>query len=280
MQGPTAFGPTAFSYLERAGILDHETVRGVSRFAISAKRLGAVSAAARERASALPRACEFAARSAARVARARLSTHGQAAILRRAAGELKMRVNQRIGNMNSKNKPNGHGAVLAKSSGANGTTTSLSGIGRAASVDASELSVANAATSSVAAGADREAYADVAPSRGKGKRPQTAGAASRSRGKKSGKKKRKEAGKADARRVVLPALEPLPVDGEAFVDAVHAQVDLVQLEVDLLSSKDDKIVQRELAYLRELRYGKRAAAADEEPTQIIFDMPGPERDKQ
>jgi hypothetical protein len=138
-----------------------------------------------------------------------------------------MRVNQRIGNMNSKNKANGHGALLAKSSGANGTTTSLSGMGRAASVDASELSVANAATSSVAAGADREAYADVAPPRGKGKRPQTAGAASRSRSKKSGKKKGKEAGEADARRVVLPALEPLPVDGEALVDAVHAQVDLV-----------------------------------------------------
>jgi hypothetical protein len=78
----------------------------------------------------------------------------------------------------------------------------------------------------------------------------------------------------------VPGLEPLPVDGEAFVDAVHTQVDLVQLEVDLLSSKDDKIVQRELAYLRELRYGKHAAIADNEPTQIIFDMPGPERDKQ
>jgi hypothetical protein len=253
-------------------------VRGVSRFAISAKRLGAVSAAARERASALPRARECAARSVARVVRARLSAAGKTASLGRAAGELKMRVNQRIGNMNSKNKPNGHGALLAKSSGANGSTISLSGMGRAASVDASELSVANAATSSVAAGADREAYADVAQAQGKGKRPQTAKAASRSRGKKSGKKKGKEAGEADARRDVLPGLEPLPVDGEAFVDAVHAQVDLVQLEVELLSSQDDKIVQRELAYLRELRYGKHAPSCDDEPPQIIVDMPGPEGD--
>jgi len=39
-------------------------------------------------------------------------------------------------------------------------------------------------------------------------------------------------------------------------------------------------VQRELAYLRELRYGKRAPCSDDEPAQIIFDMPGPERDKQ
>jgi hypothetical protein len=183
--------------------------------------------------------------------------------------------------MNSKNKPNGHGALLAKGSGANGRTISLSGMGRAASVDASELSVANAAASSAAAGADREACADVAPSQGEGRRRRTAGAASRSRNKsrnKGGNKNDKEAGQAKAPREIVPGLEPLPIDGEAFVDAVHAQVDLVQLEVDLLSSEDDKIVQRELAYLRELRYGKRAAIADDEPLPIIFDAPRPERD--
>jgi hypothetical protein len=181
--------------------------------------------------------------------------------------------------MNSKNKPNGHGALLAKSSGANGGTISSSGMGRAASVDASELSVANAEASSAAASADREACAEVAPAHGGRRRSRSAGAASRSH-RSRGNKNEKEASKAIARREVVPGLEPLPVDGEAFVDAVHTQVDLVQLEVDLLSSKDDKIVQRELAYLRELRYGKHAAIADNEPTQIIFDMPGPERDKQ
>jgi hypothetical protein len=183
--------------------------------------------------------------------------------------------------MNTKNKPNGHGALLAKSSGANGRTISLSGMGRAASDDASELSVANATASTAAAGAEREACADVARAEGEGKRPPTAKAASPSHSKKNGKQGRQEAGTTkNASREIQPGLEPLPIDGEAFVDAVHRQVDLVQLEVDLLSSKDDKIVQRELAYLRELRYGKRAAPGDEEPTQIIFDMPGPERDKQ
>ncbi len=177
--------------------------------------------------------------------------------------------------MNSKNKPNGHGGLLAKSGGANGRTISLSGMGRAASVDASELSVANAAASPAAAGADREAYADVAQAPGKGKRHQTAGAASRRKGKKA--PKTTSAGNAP-RREIVPGLEPLPIDGEAFVDAVHAQVDLVQLEVDLLSSPDDKIVQRELAYLRELRYGKRASPADDEAIPIIFDAPRPERD--
>ena len=181
--------------------------------------------------------------------------------------------------MNTKNKPNGHGALRAKGSGANGPTTSLSGMGRAASVDASELSVANAAASS-AVGAERETYADVAQVQGKGKRSPAAGTTSRSRDKESDKKQGKEASAANARRETVPGLEPLPIDGEAFVDAVHTQVDLVQLEVDLLSSTDDKIVQRELAYLRELRYGKRAPSADDEPAQIIFDMPGPERDRQ
>jgi len=150
-------------------------------------------------------------------------------------------------------------------------------MGGAASVDASELSVANAAASSAAAGAEREAYADVAPAQGERRRRQSAGAASQSRPEKSGKNKDKEASAANPRREVVPGLEPLPIDGEAFVDAVHTQVDLVQLEVDLLSSKDDKIVQRELAYLRELRYGKRAPVEDSEP-QIILDMQRPERD--
>ncbi len=177
--------------------------------------------------------------------------------------------------MNSKNKPNGHSALLAKGSGANGGTISLSGMGRAASVDASELSVANGAASSAVARADREACADVARSQGEGKRSSGAGTASRTRNEKDGSK---ETGAAKGSRKLLPGLEPLPIDGEAFVDAVHAQVDLVRLEVKLLRSKDQKIVQREVAYLRELRYGKRAPAADDEPPQIIVDMPGPEGD--
>jgi hypothetical protein len=79
--------------------------------------------------------------------------------------------------------------------------------------------------------------------------------------------------------VIVPGLEPLPIDGEAFVDAVHAKVDLVRLEVDLLSLQDDKIVQRELAYLRELRYGKRAPSSEDDGSAgTIFDAPRPERD--
>ena len=173
--------------------------------------------------------------------------------------------------MDPKNKPNGHGALLAKSSGANGSTISLSGLDRAASDDASDLSVANAAASSAVVGAERKAYADVAPSGGKGKRRSSAGAASR---------RQRKNKLSDEAEKVPGGSEPLPIDAEAFVDAVHSRVDLVLLEEKLLHSQDEKIVQRELAYLRELRYGKRAGTSDDEPTQIIFDMPGPERDKQ
>jgi hypothetical protein len=74
---------------------------------------------------------------------------------------------------------------------------------------------------------------------------------------------------------VPPGLAPLPIDGEAFVDAVHAEVDLVALEVELLRCPDEKVVQRELGCLRELRYGKRAPTEDGD-TQIIMDIPGPE----
>ena len=149
---------------------------------------------------------------------------------------------------------------------------SLNGTGRAASDDASELSVANASASSAAAGAERPAYADVALAQGEGKRLAPT-AASRSLTQEDPEKTVKS-----TRKKIPPGTEPLPIDGEAFVDAVHAQVDLVQLEVKLLKSEDEKIVQREVAYLRELRYGKRAAPMDEEVPQIIFDAPRPERD--
>ena len=147
---------------------------------------------------------------------------------------------------------------------------------RAASDDANGGSVASAAITAVA-GADREACAEVAPAQGEGKQSPAAGTASRSHHQKDGSK---EAGASKGSRKLLPGLEPLPIDGEAFVDAVHSRVDLVRLEVKLLRSRDAKVVQRELAYLRELRYGKRAPCSDDEPAQIIFDMPGPERDKQ
>src|SRR5258708_18861530 len=117
--------------------------------------------------------------------------------------------------MNSKNKPNGHGALRAKGSGANGSTTSLSGMGRAASVDASELSVANAAASS-AVGAERETYADVAQVQGEGRRSPAAGTASPAHGKKKGSEEMRAL---TASRGNTPRVEPPPLHWGALLDA-------------------------------------------------------------
>jgi hypothetical protein len=75
---------------------------------------------------------------------------------------------------------------------------------------------------------------------------------------------------------VPPGAEPLPIDGAEFVEAVHERVDLIELEVRLLKSLDEKIVQRELAYLRELKYGKVAVQVEEEAPRILFNLPRPD----
>ena len=136
----------------------------------------------------------------------------------------------------------------------------------AASDDACGPLVAETAASAAAC-ANRDAYAEMAQAEREGKRLPPPGAASRppiSNGKTSRKPK-------DAPEIP-PGLDPLPADGASFVEAVHEQVDLIELEVSLLKSEDEKIRQRELAYLRELKYGKIAAfSTDDETPQIIFD---------
>ena len=55
---------------------------------------------------------------------------------------------------------------------------------------------------------------------------------------------------------------------------MHEQVDLIELEVSLLKSEDEKIRQRELAYLHELKYGKIAAfSTDDYIRPIVFGEP-------
>ena len=218
--------------------------------------------------------------------------------------------------MTTKNKPNGsysttHGpnggtlpSEAAPAPARRISTRASHEHGRAGSVDASVFSVADSA--SQAAGPDRKATADLAePAAGK----QSLGTAIASmpalirenshtdaslvpptRGEKQRGAKSSDAesaprsGRGTRHRAnpfakVSAGREPLPEDGEAFVDAVHAQVDLVALEVALLRSKDEKVVQRELGCLRELRYGKRAPTEDGEgTTEIIFDAPRPKRD--
>lgn len=187
---------------------------------------------------------------------------------------------------------NGSERLCASAAAPNGHTE----LGKAGSDDASEVSAANAASLASTAGADRKATADLAESAAEG-RLRAAGTASgsaasvtkqsegarasprirRAKGDEKtgvGTKGKKENPFAD----VPPGRKPLPRNGEAFVKAVHRRVDLLELEVKLLRHKDEKVVQRELAYLRELRYGKRAPATEEDSEpKFIFDLPRPER---
>jgi hypothetical protein len=142
---------------------------------------------------------------------------------------------------------------------------------RAASDDAGGLLVASA-TSSVVAGANPDAYAAAAPAEAHGSRSRKTGTAPRPPDKGAG-----GADKNEKAPEIPPGTEPLPVDGPEFVEAVHERMDLIALQVKLLRSDDEKIVQRELAYLRELRYGKTVAPSTEDgPVQIISDVARPD----
>lgn len=89
-------------------------------------------------------------------------------------------------------------------------------------------------------------------------------------------RKKPDTGNTSSFPEIPPGTKPLPIDGPAFVDAVHKRVDLVQLEVRLLKSGDLKLVQRELAYLLDLKYGKGAGpAAEGEFSQMIRELAQP-----
>jgi len=70
---------------------------------------------------------------------------------------------------------------------------------------------------------------------------------------------------------------PLPLQPSEFVEEVHRRADLIISWVNLINSKDDKIRQRAVEKLTEMRY-KGVAALNDEPQRIIIDMPGPTRD--
>lgn len=160
--------------------------------------------------------------------------------------------------------------------------------GSAASVDAAGNSAAQAADTPAAslprqASTEHTAYAEVALTLNGGKRPGQTEAVSRASGtpprpdlagpRVSGDDK----GSAEAPRERLPGGEaPLPDDIADFVDEVHSRVDLFEVLTDLLNSKDEKIKQRALERILEMKY--KHAANSEDPVQIILDGPRPQRD--
>jgi len=78
-------------------------------------------------------------------------------------------------------------------------------------------------------------------------------------------------------KIVPPGEGPLPASPGDFVEEIHKRIDLFKIWQRLLKSKDNKIKQRAVEKLTEMRY-KGAAALAEDSQQIIIDMPGPKRD--
>ena len=168
-------------------------------------------------------------------------------------------------NGKKKRRTNGHAGPQDRTNGHAPASSDRGGIAahgnHAASDDASEASVANAAISA-AAGTPRDAHADAAP-------PHPNGAPHSEDDKNS-----KDTGKST---IVLPGEGPLPADPGDFVEEIHKRIDLFKIWQRLLKSKDDKVKQRAVEKLTEMRY-KGAAALEEEPQQIVIDLPRPKRD--
>ncbi|HYL62517.1 MAG TPA: hypothetical protein VE077_07835 [Candidatus Methylomirabilis sp.] len=145
--------------------------------------------------------------------------------------------------------------------------------GRAASDDARDFPSA-AATSAVAAGTGRDACAEVA----RPAKEEAVEAGSRKKDKPaSGETSRASAEgnstKHKSGQVRIPrGKEPLAADGPAFVDIVHQHVDLYLASARLVKSSDEKIAQRMLERLLELKFGKGPSSSGEESPEIVVDI--------
>jgi hypothetical protein len=174
---------------------------------------------------------------------------------------------------NGQPRVNGHDRASRPSAALNAPD----GPGSAASDDANGASAASAAISA-AAGTDRDACAEVAQASNRGKRPRAIGAGSRpDAGPPQHRLASEKPGGASKTEPESKEITPLPDDIANFVDEIHSRVDLFQILQDLLESEDEKVKQRALEKILEMKYGK-GAASSEEPVQIIFDGPRPQRD--
>ena len=68
-----------------------------------------------------------------------------------------------------------------------------------------------------------------------------------------------------------PGEAPLPEDPADFVEEVHSRIDLIEIWQELLKSEDEKIKQRAVEKLTEMRY-KGAQSLSDEPQPIVIDI--------
>lgn len=157
----------------------------------------------------------------------------------------------------SPRKPNGHAGANGSehSSSCVAQTREGSAVGRAVSDDAGEFSVANAAGHPSTASADRHACADLAPSLDE-KRSRGDGTASASAS--TAPKPREK-----------PEIKPLPDDLDEFVAEIHSRVDLFRIQQDLLESADEKIKQRALERILEMKYARDTVPSEDGSTPDV-----------
>jgi hypothetical protein len=165
----------------------------------------------------------------------------------------------------NQSKSNGHAGPQDRANGHAPASMERGGVPLhgelAASDDASGAAVARPALVA-RAGADRQLSGDAASPRAKGEMHQAAG----------------ESKDGSANEIKIPGADsPLPASPGEFVEEIHRRIDLFEVWLGLLREKDDKIRQRAVEKLTEMRY-KGAAALADEPQRIIIDMPGPKRD--
>jgi hypothetical protein len=72
-------------------------------------------------------------------------------------------------------------------------------------------------------------------------------------------------------RDIPPGEYPLPADVEEFVQEIHRKVDITEVWHGLLRNPDDKIRQRAVEKLTEMRY-KGASALADESSQVVVDI--------
>jgi hypothetical protein len=167
---------------------------------------------------------------------------------------------------NTSSKANGHAGSHGRPNGHAPDSTERGGVpsprDQAASDDDSRASAARAAGSATAPGTDCESFAEAGPPHPHGTPPETTGNTS---------------DPANEEELIPGGEFPLPANAGEFVEEIHRRADLFVVWQKLLNSKDDKIRQRAVERLTDLRY-KLAAEQNEEPQRIVVDMPRPDRD--
>jgi hypothetical protein len=170
-------------------------------------------------------------------------------------------------------KPNGHAGPPGRVNGHALASSERGGIpvprDQAASDDTRRASAAMDASSIHAPGTDCAGCAEAAPpSSGKTNGHALVVAKKSPTGHEKKEKKRERIRGGDI---------PLPLHPGEFVDEIHRNTDLFISWQELLNSEDEKVRQRAVEKVTEMRY-KGAAALADEPQRIVIDMPGPKRD--